>query len=249
MIERKKLQIEIIEEENAETFKQKVNTRISELENVIELSLPEGNIYRAIIKYEAIETIPENAEDRYYNKHNKHYVCNDCPFLAIDPDRRAITHWCNLHKDRTGLKTPCCEEFYEGLLSGKHSIVTHEERMRQRDQADKEELERRKEYARITHQISVDKRNAAKYELAETVKKPRYCFQYSGYAEGKYKCMHKQFLLAGEIAYIVNGKYKELTDEKLIAIAEKTNAETLLKKSSLLDEAATCIYRKDSVKE
>ena len=73
MKERKVTQIEIIQETDALTFKKRVNDRMREIDDVIELTFPNGNGFCAMIKYNLIEQTPEDAADRYYQKYGKQY--------------------------------------------------------------------------------------------------------------------------------------------------------------------------------
>ena len=247
MEEKRVIKIDVIQDNDAVIFTQKVNARTSELQNVLELTFPEGKGFCALIKYEDVEKVPENAKDRYYQQHGKHYMCNDCPFLVLDPDRRAVSHWCELHKDRTELKIPCCNDFYEGLLSGLYHLVTPEERKRQFLEMDKQELERRKEYAKINQKISYEKRTAAKYEREAAMKKPRYCFEFIKARTDKLKSIDMKYLLPEEIAYIIYGKIVDLSERTLIEIAKDNQAAVLWKTSSVFDGAVSVIYKDEAV--
>lgn len=157
-------QIEIIQESDAQLFKQKVNDRLREIETVLELSFPSEKQFCALIKYEYTETIPEDARDVYYQQHGKHYLCNDCPFLELDPDRRSVSHWCSLHNDRVELRRPGCEDFYNGLMNGEYHLVTPAERKAQFEKMDREEFARRKKYKSEQQKISKAKRETLKAE-------------------------------------------------------------------------------------
>ena len=157
-------QIEIIQESDAQLFKQKVNDRLREIETVLELSFPSEKQFCALIKYEYTEMIPEDARDVYYQQHKKHYLCNDCPFLELDPDRRSVSHWCSLHNDRVELRRPGCEDFYNGLMNGEYHLVTPAERKAQFEKMDREEFARRKKYKSEQQKISKAKRETLKAE-------------------------------------------------------------------------------------
>lgn len=242
MKDQKKIQIDIIQEDDAATFKQKVNDRMSELQNVTELTFPEGCGFCAMIKYEVKTEVPEDAADKYYLKYHRQYTCNDCPYLELDPDRRSVTHWCRLRNDRKALRNPCCDMFYEMMLSGSCSLVTPEERKRQFEEMDRNELARRKELLNISAQISKAKRKEAACERKELMNRPRYCYEFTGQQADKYNVLDLQFLTAEEIGFIVYGKFIPLTERTLIEIAKRQHAAVLWKQESVYDKSVSALF-------
>lgn len=164
MNEKRIPQIELIKETDGKQFQEKLNGRLKELGQITNLTFPEGNGFCAMICYETIIQESESVEDEYYLNYGKRYVCNDCPFLELDPDRRSVTHWCTLQRDRVRLNSSCCDDFYRGLLDGYYAIVTNEERKRQFDKMNKEDLERRKLLRYQQQQISKWKRKELETE-------------------------------------------------------------------------------------
>ena len=246
---RKIQQVEIISEKDENIFKQKVNARLQELESVLETKLMESDGFSILIKYEILKEVPEDVSDVFYLEKHTHYQCFDCPFLRVDPDRRAITHWCSLHRDRVGLKAPCCDEFYQGLLDGTYHLVTHEERMRQYEEMDNIELERRRKHARINQKIYVDKRKAEKISMQKSVVAPRYCYEYIHATDERLRQLENQYLSMQEISFILYGKLVDLSEKKLIELAQETGADVLWKSPSIFDNSAVCIYPGESVTE
>lgn len=157
-------QIEIIQEKDPQLFKEKLNALLREIGSDPEVTFPKNKEYCALIKYDIHEEIPENEAERFHQEHGKYYLCNDCPFLELDPDRRSITHWCSYHEDRVRLKDICCDEFFAGLSEGLFHLVRPEERNKQFVQMDLEELDRRKQLRYEMQQASRHKREILKAE-------------------------------------------------------------------------------------
>ena len=151
MITRKLKQIAVVNDVDPAQFQNKVNdVLMSKGEDVTEVKYyNETGSLISIISYNVeIEEI-ETADD-YFEALGKHYICNDCPFCELDPDRRAKTHFCLQHTDRIRLDSPACEWFLQGLRDGKLHLVTPGERRKQYDRMDKEEKHRREEKLKLT---------------------------------------------------------------------------------------------------
>jgi hypothetical protein len=157
-------QIEIVQEKDPQLFQEKLNTLLREISGTPEVTFPKSEEYCAMVKYEIQEEIPEDESERFYQEHGKYYCCNDCPFLALDPDRRAVSHWCSYHEDRVRLRERCCDDFYIGLTDGSFHLVRPEERKKQFAQMDQDELQRRKQFKHEMQEASRHKRDALNAE-------------------------------------------------------------------------------------
>lgn len=164
MKEHKYPQVAVIIADGPEQLQEKINSVLKQHPDVTNMVMPEGNSFRAIIQYAVTETIPEDEGERFYIETGKRYCCNDCPFLELDPDRRSATHWCAFHEDRVKLKDVCCNDFFTGLSDGRFHLVTPEERNKQFDQMDRDELQRRKELRSEMQQASKHKREILRIE-------------------------------------------------------------------------------------
>lgn len=145
MREIKEKQITVITDADPAAFQSKINKTLQEHKEIngIEYNNNIPGYYSAIITYTERRNEPENTADEYQLA-GKRYICNDCPHLDLDPDRRSHTHYCLLHRDRVTLRTPACEEFLSALKAGFEHLVTPEERRAQYDIMDREDLERRR---------------------------------------------------------------------------------------------------------
>lgn len=153
MKERQITQIAVIDEPDPKKFQEQVNSELLAHSTVTGIEYRDGSgKIIAIITYTEVLQEIETVSD-YFALMGKHYVCNDCSACELDPDRRSTTHYCRKHNDRIRLKTPACEWFLQGLQSGDLHLVTPEERQKQYDRMDAEEMERRKERLRIVRKI------------------------------------------------------------------------------------------------
>lgn len=141
----KEQQIVVITETDPTTFQLKVNKAMQEHAEINNIEYKDNipGVYCAIVTYTEYRQEPENAADEYQLA-GKRYMCNDCPHLELDPDRRSYTHYCNIHRDRVALKQPACEDFLKALKAGAEHLVTTEERQAQYDEMDRKEIERRR---------------------------------------------------------------------------------------------------------
>lgn len=236
MKQRKIPQLEIIEASDAATFTKKLNHRLAEIETLDSYDILDRNDFCAYIRYSIDETIPESIEDTYKLKYGKTYCCNDCPFLQLDPDRRSVTHHCNLDHDRHLLKQPSCDAFYEGLMNGYYSIVTPEQRQKQFDEMDAAELKRRKEVKSQYQQANKLKNKAlkAEKELLKIVAErkaledeicsednPLYSFDMMDFDHP----LNNKALRSYEVNLIMHGNREPMTEEELIELAEELDAD------------------------
>lgn len=142
MKERTLRQISVIAEQEASAFQERVNTELMSHEKVTDIRYQDTNsLFCAIITYEETLKVIETAED-HFKAIGKRYVCNDCPFLELDPDRRSATHYCRKHSDRVRLKANPCDWFWEALKDGSVHLVTPEERKLQYETMDSIETKR-----------------------------------------------------------------------------------------------------------
>ena len=171
MKERIVKQIAVVNEADAERFQEQVNAELLAHAEVtgIEYHDAPGSIVAIITYIEKLQEV-ETVED-YFALQGKRYVCNDCSACELDPDRRAVTHYCRKHKDRVRLKDRACEWFLQGLKSGELHLVTPEERRAQYDRMDAEELKRRKQRQNLNHKKYRDTRKEEQKEEAETMKR------------------------------------------------------------------------------
>ena len=156
-------QVSVIIADNPGQLQDKINNELRLHPDVTSFTLSDGPGYRAIVQYEITESVPEDEGDRYYLETGKSYCCNDCPDCVWDPDRRAVTHWCQLHEDRVRLKAHACDEFYIRLRENKIHLVTAEERQARYEQMDQQQRERRKEEKQHASEMYKLKKREAKY--------------------------------------------------------------------------------------
>lgn len=148
MKELTRTQIAVISEAEAPVFQARVNAVLSAHEHITDIKYPDsGSTFCAIVTYEEHLEIAETAEDRFRMR-GKRFMCNDCPYLVMDPDRRSATHWCARTEDRVKLRRPACEWFLESLENGDCHLVTAEEREAFHEEMDRLSIERRKQHRR-----------------------------------------------------------------------------------------------------
>ena len=217
-------QIDIVEATDSDQLQQRMNEEMRKHPDVTGVIMPEGNACRAIIQYEITENIPEDEIDKYYLETGKHYYCGDCPDCIWDPDRRAVTHWCQFHEDRTRLKSFACEEFYLRLRSGDVKPVTAEERKKNYAEMNRIEAERRHKNQLILEKNHRLKKKTAKFcaALAEALSKdimthPSYIIDCADF-------MGDKVLLPEEICLLEYGSREPLTEKEIIDIAKEHNA-------------------------
>lgn len=138
-------QIMVITESDPAIFQDKVNEALQLHQDIkaLEYKNSDPGIYSAILTYYDHREEPETTAD-IYAAAGKRYICNDCPHLELDPDRRSVTHYCSLHRDRVRLKNCACEDFLKALNAGADHLVTAKERQAQYDEMDRADLERRR---------------------------------------------------------------------------------------------------------
>lgn len=78
--------------------------------------------------------------------------------------------------------------------------------------------------------------------IEKAITGPRYCYEYLCASDDRLKCIENQFLSAYEVAYVLYGKIMELSEARLVEIAQKTGAMVLWKSPSLFEHSVTCIY-------
>ena len=158
-------QIVVITDTDPAEFQKEINKTLQEHNEIESLEYKDNiqNQFCAVITYIEYRKEPENTADIYALEGRK-YICNDCPHIELDPDRRSVTHYCSKHRDRVTLKRPACEDFLRALRAGVDHLVTPEERREQYNRMDLEELERRREYRKIIQQTCYYKDKLIKLE-------------------------------------------------------------------------------------
>ena len=214
-------QVAVIAADTPEQLQEKMNAELLHHPDVTRMTLSEGNSNRAIIQYTITEDVPEDEADRYYMETGKRFCCNDCPECIWDPDRRAVTHWCDLHQDRVRLKSPACDDFYLRLRVGDIHPITAEERNARYEEMNRQQAARRKE--EVLHgsrMFKIKKKTAAYFkELEEALNKdeltqPHYVLDcYDTF-------LGVTALLPHEIALFVYGVRKQLSEAEIIGVAK-----------------------------
>lgn len=217
-------QLKIVRGTNDEQFQSNINNELREIENLVSIEFPEKQELVARIHYEIIIEEPENSEDRYYQKHNKHVLCCDCPHLQPDPDFRSKTHWCPLNQERVRMESRACDLFYERLLSKKDHVITPEERIEKMEAAHKEQIALKNEEKRLQRTI-VERRSAARRkDRLEAPGGPRYMFEWHGPTPDGFQRVENQFLRPSEYNIITDAIPENVTEDNLIQIARDTDA-------------------------
>ncbi len=175
MREKETIQVVVIQDKTASGFQEKLNKALDALpaDARIEFNMNQGHC--CYITYKHSERIPESAEEMLSMKVGRHYRCNDCPYIVLDPDRRSKTHYCEYKQDRRELMQFACVEFYEGLLDGSTHVVTPAEREKQYEEMNRKELERMRERTNLVHKERREKQLLVKAqeELKKAGKKKK----------------------------------------------------------------------------
>ena len=229
MKERTVQQIKVIESTNPATFQEQVNEALKQLPTVINVTYPESKGLCALIRYNETIEESETAEDEYKLKTGRSYICMDCPDLALDPDRRAVSHYCRYKKDRTGLKMPACEDFYIRLIRGETHIVTPEERQEQFDDMDRADRERRKNNTRLVQEISRQKKLQYKMDREAAAGSCRYLMEwiYGKWPNKDCERLEGKLVTAAEIPLLLGKGTSEWSENKIIKFAQDNGAAEL----------------------
>lgn len=228
-------QVAVVTAKDSIQLQDRMNEEMKKHPDVVNIIVPEGDNRRAIIQYTITEIVPEDEDERYYLETGKRYYCNDCPNCIWDSDRRAVTHWCDLHQDRVQLKTTACDEFYAMLREGNIRPVTAEERNARYAQMDQQQKDRREEERNHATKMYKIKKREAKY-AEQLLKATTQLREEEQLLNDNYRPFYTYEMLdvhhplccqsfhSNEVNLIVNGRREELSEKELITIAKELNA-------------------------
>ena len=225
MKSKKLTQIELIVEKDPRKFQKKVNDSLAERDTILDVNTKsDSSGYTALITYEEVKEEPEDAADKYYLDHGRHYVCSDCPSLVPDADARSTTHYCKHHEDRVRMKQPACNWFYEGLDCDTLHVVTPEERKKSIADAIQEVIDLREKKKKVQNEIT---RITSKREREL---KTWYSIEWIGLScPEEYKRIENRDLHLSEFNMLAPTIRKTITQSDLIKIARKAGADALWK--------------------
>lgn len=117
MKEERAVRVKVIQEATAEDFEKKLNEALRGVKNPsIEFNHSAGHC--AYITFEEFRTIPETAEDEYFEKMGERCHCGDCPYLEKSNDKRVRWHTCKYNEFPVKVDSLACELYYKRLLKG-----------------------------------------------------------------------------------------------------------------------------------
>lgn len=120
MVYQRRKQVQIIAASSPDEFEKKLNKALAILDEEqtdYELQFNHNMGYCAYIVSKRTQRIPEDLQDEFELAGEKH-VCGDCPFWQI-PDKGNVKYTrCPITAGIHKKDSPCCEKFYEMLLSG-----------------------------------------------------------------------------------------------------------------------------------
>lgn len=118
-------QIKVVSENSAETFMEKLNRELDELNRKgikYDLQTSPATGFTAFIVYEECKKIPETLADEFELGGEMH-KCIECPFFVRSSDGRSKHGRCTQHEGVYRIDTWCCDTFYQKLLDGEIEAI------------------------------------------------------------------------------------------------------------------------------
>lgn len=117
MNEKISVKVKVVHEETAEAFERALNAALKGVKSPkIEFNTSAGHC--AYITFEEVQSVPETAEDEYFEKMGERCHCGDCPHLERSTDKRVKWHTCKYSEFPVKTTSNACELYYRRLLKG-----------------------------------------------------------------------------------------------------------------------------------
>lgn len=117
MNERVAVKVKVVHADTAAEFERALNLALKGVTAPkIEFNLSAGHC--AYITYEEAQSVPETAEDEYFDRMGERCHCGDCPYLEMSSDKRVKWHTCKYSEFSVKTTSNACELYYRRLLKG-----------------------------------------------------------------------------------------------------------------------------------